>query len=990
MKFPIKYKLAVMVYLIYVPLLLFAIHHYYSILTHEKGHYNENNLFVATTTANNLDHLIDTSFSTLRVLSKHPAVINKDSRACDRLFHELLPSYPAHLNILAAGMDGNNYGSGVPSPDVRTLNYNDKEWFMRARKGVDVVGDMHISKLFKFPSVMIAIPVYSSGIKQVGVIGMPLNLSAVRSQNMKLLPAQEGAAITVVDSQDNILACTGEQQIGGTCKKVPPSILQLMQNGNSGNLEEKGSDGIERLYSYKKLSSTGWRVIVGLPRELAYHEASAFGARYIIILSLVSFGALIFSYLFSRKITGNISSLVAGLKDIEQGNLSATVTLTGHDELQDVAESFNRTAATRQEFERKLRESEAFRTAVLDGIGEGVVVIGKDYRILSANQGYCSQVNISCTEIIGEPCHMISHHLEQPCFETPGGCDCTVKKCFETGESHRSMHTHYDKNGAPRYIETNAYPLKDASGAITAAIETLVDVTDLVNLENQLATVKDRYRKLYDDAPDMMHSVDRSGNVIICNRTEANALGYTVAELIGRPQMDIIVPDERDACMGKMAFLIKNGFYEGERTLIAKDGRHIPVFIKARAIYDEEGDFLMSDSILRDITEKKNLEAQLFQAQKMEAVGLLAGGVAHDFNNVLTAIVGYGSLLLPKTEHDSIAQAYVEQVLSAAERATNLTRSLLAFSRKQIINPKPVHVSDIVRHLEKILDKVIGEDIELKMFSAPQEASVLADAGQLEQALMNLATNARDAMPGGGVLVIETELVEFDEDYVRRHAFAQPGKYMLISVTDTGQGMDAKTKEKIFEPFFTTKDTGKGTGLGLSMVYGIVKQHNGYITVYSEPRKGTTFKIYLPVIEQEAEKLEITVLTPVIGGAESILIAEDAFMVSELAKNILEEFGYRVVVAKNGVEAIEKFRSSPGVALLILDVIMPGKNGKEVYAEIKRLKPDIKALYMSGYTANIIHKKGILDPGTGFISKPFSPNAFLRKVRSVLDNDEPA
>jgi PAS domain S-box-containing protein len=516
------------------------------------------------------------------------------------------------------------------------------------------------------------------------------------------------------------------------------------------------------------------------------------------------------------------------------------------------------------------------------------------------------------------------------------------------------------------------------------------DVTDIVMLEKQLSNVKDRYQKLYDDAPDMMHSCDRNGNIIICNKTEAKALGYAPEELIGRPQADIIAPEEREACMGKMAFLINTGFFEGERTLIAKDGRRIPVFIRAKAVYDDTGAFLMTDAILRDITEKKNLEAQLLQAQKMEAVGLLAGGVAHDFNNVLTAVVGYGTLLLAHTEKDAVAHTYVERVLSAAERATSLTRSLLAFSRKQIINPKPVRLGDVVTNLEKILAKVIGEDIELRVFLSPHEASVMADSGQIDQALMNLATNARDAMPEGGILVIETELVEFDQDYVRRHAFAEPGKYMLISMTDTGQGIDAKTRDKIFEPFFTTKDVGKGTGLGLSMVYGIVKQHNGYINVYSELGKGTTFKIYLPAIERVAEKLDTAVLPPVVGGSETILIAEDAVMVSDLAKNILEEFGYQVIVAGNGVEAVERYKANPGIALLILDVVMPGKNGKETFAEIRSMKPDAKAIFMSGYTANIIHKKGILDVGTEFISKPFSPSAFLRKVREVLDNGTPA
>jgi CheY-like chemotaxis protein len=329
----------------------------------------------------------------------------------------------------------------------------------------------------------------------------------------------------------------------------------------------------------------------------------------------------------------------------------------------------------------------------------------------------------------------------------------------------------------------------------------------------------------------------------------------------------------------------------------------------------------------------------------------------------------------------------VEQVLAAAERATSLIRNLLAFSRKQIINPKPVHLSEVVINLEKLLVRLISEEIELKLHLAHQEASVMADTSQIDQVLMNLAINAKDAMPDGGMLIIETELVEFDKDYVRRHVFAQPGQYMLLSMTDTGKGMDAETKDKIFEPFYTTKEVGKGTGLGLSMVYGIIKQHNGYINVYSESGKGTTFKLYLPVIAQEARQLATAALPPVSGGTETILLAEDAVAVRDLAKNVLEEYGYNVIVAENGEDAVEMYKAHPDIALLILDVIMPGKNGKEVYAEISRLKPDIniKALFMSGYTANIIHKKGVLESETEFISKPFSPNAFLRKVREVLD-----
>jgi PAS domain S-box-containing protein len=604
MKFPIKYKLASIAFLILVPLLVFALYHSNDMVKRGKEDIKTDNLARAAHIANELDSLIDSSFATLRSLSKHSAVINKDSRACDRLFQELLPFYPDYLNILAAGMDGYNYGSGVHSPGARKLNYNDKEWFVNARKGKSVVGDLHVSKLFKISSSMIAAPVIDSGNKQVGVVGMPLNFARVRERTMKWLPRLEGASITLIDSKDNILVCTTPKENGGMCKQVSPQA-RSQHNGISGSMEEKGPDGIERLYSYAGLSRTGWRVIVGVPKGVAYHKASAFSKHYLTILFIVSVIALTISFFVSKKLTSNFSSLVSGLKEIEQGNLSATLTLSGHDELQEVAESFDRMAAKRKESDEKLRDSEAFRTAVLNGIGEGVVVIGRDYRILSANQGYCDQVKMSCDTILGKHCHAVSHHSEQPCFEKAEGCDCTVQKCFETGERHRAMHTHFDKNGTARYVETNAYPLKDQSGEVTAAIETLVDVTDIVALEEQLVRVKDHYQKLYDDAPDMMHSVNKEGNIIICNQTELKTLGFRAGELIGSALKDLIAPEERDTCARKMESLKTAGYFEGEITLLAKDGRRIPVFIKSKAIYDKDGVFLMSDAVLRDITEKK-------------------------------------------------------------------------------------------------------------------------------------------------------------------------------------------------------------------------------------------------------------------------------------------------------------------------------------------------------------------------------------------------
>lgn len=394
------------------------------------------------------------------------------------------------------------------------------------------------------------------------------------------------------------------------------------------------------------------------------------------------------------------------------------------------------------------------------------------------------------------------------------------------------------------------------------------------------------------------------------------------------------------------------------------------------------------ENIKKETAEKKKLEEMLFHAQKMEAMGTLTGGVAHDFNNILTAIIGYGNLIQIGMKEDDPFRPYIKEILSAAEKAANLTRSLLAFSRKQIINPMPVDLNDVIKSMEKLLRRILREDIELKTILSNKDLFALVDSGQIEQVLMNLTTNARDAMPNGGLLTIETGLVELDREYIKTHGYGEPGEYALISVSDTGMGMDEKTKDRIFEPFFTTKELGKGTGLGLSIVYGIIKQHNGYINCYSEPGRGTTFRIYLPLIKSGTEKIEQAAISEPRGGTETVLIAEDDTAISKLIKGFLQEFGYAVIDAKDGEEAVRKFMENKDmVQILLLDVVMPRKNGKETFEEIKKIKPDIKAIFMSGYTADFINEKGILEKGINFIPKPVSPHELLRKVREALDSN---
>jgi len=415
------------------------------------------------------------------------------------------------------------------------------------------------------------------------------------------------------------------------------------------------------------------------------------------------------------------------------------------------------------------------------------------------------------------------------------------------------------------------------------------------------------------------------------------------------------------------------------------DGTIVPCIVTATAFRDPNNEIIGIVEDFKDMTEYKTLEKQLIQAQKMEAIGQFSGGIAHDFNNILTAIIGYGNLLKIEVSQDHL-KTYIIRILKSAQRAANLTKSLLAFSRGQIITFRPVNFNEIIRGVENLLTSLMGEDIEIATTLSNKYLTVMADSGQIEQVLMNLATNARDAMPEGGKFIIRTDHMELDNEFIRVHGFGQTGMYAVITVADTGQGIDEMTKEKIFEPFFTTKEVGKGTGLGLSMVYGIIQQHEGFIDVQSESGKGTTFTMYLPLVVAPVEETIPFIETITKRGHETVLVAEDDPHVRELTKEVLEGYGYKVLDATDGENALNVYHNNKDhIGLLLLDVIMPNKNGKEVYDVISQERPDIKVLFISGYDEDVIYSKGLLDTGTKYLSKPLSPDELLYKVREVLD-----
>ncbi|HTV57775.1 MAG TPA: response regulator [Verrucomicrobiae bacterium] len=496
-----------------------------------------------------------------------------------------------------------------------------------------------------------------------------------------------------------------------------------------------------------------------------------------------------------------------------------------------------------------------------------------------------------------------------------------------------------------------------------------------------------RYRGLVDNAAYGMYGIVPGGHIIYANPALATMLGYdSPAELL---RLENIQPIFRDPSVGSRleeeCFLKPS--VEATTEWNRKDGKTIVVRLIGRRTQTADDPVAWLEMIAEDITDRSVLEKQLLQAQKFEAIGQLAGGIAHDFNNMIGAILGWADIGLDETEPDSRLHRHFEKMRHQAERAAALTRQLLAFARRQILEPRNIDLNQSVTETLSLLEKVIGGNIEMKTHLAPDLAVVRADPTQVEQVLMNLCINARDAMPGGGAILIETSNAHFDDEYCASQPFARPGSYSLLAVSDTGTGMDAATLDRIFEPFFTTKELGKGTGLGLATVYGIVRQHGGFVHVYSEPGHGTTFRIYLPSSSQPCDSPEtVEDAAEIRGGSEVILVAEDHDGLRELARETLTNLGYRVLLACEGEQAVREFHEhSLEIDILLLDVVLPKLSGSEVYSHISQSAPRIPVIFATGYSADLALPDQLRRAGITVLQKPYSPRTLARKVRDVLD-----
>ncbi len=640
--------------------------------------------------------------------------------------------------------------------------------------------------------------------------------------------------------------------------------------------------------------------------------------------------------------------------------------------------------------EEALRESEKRYRTLAEAAPDMIFIVDGDGGVNYVNSFAAKQFRNSPEAIIGK------HTKDLFPSDISDRQRQNLQKVFETGKPvyAENKTTLLDRDV---WLSTWLAPLFNEAGDVYSVLGISRDITERKQAEEALIKSQKKYIDLYENANDMIFTLDLLGNFTSINRAAYASFGYRLEELLGKSLHDVVAPESFKYAMAilQRAVAEKSDLMEiqpWEFEGFKKDGTKVLLEVRARLIL-EDGNITGIQAIARDITERKQaeeekafLQEQLRQSQKMEAIGRLAGGIAHDFNNLLTIIKGYSTLSMLELKEGDPLKGNIQEIQKATDRAANLTRQLLAFSRRQAMEMKVLDLNAILRDMDKMLRRVIGEDIALVTHFAEDLGRTKTDPGQMEQVIMNLVVNARDAMPDGGKLTIETANVELDEIYVRAHIAVKPGRYLVLSVSDTGVGMTREVQERLFEPFFTTKETGKGTGLGLSTVYGIVKQSGGNIWVYSEPGRGTTLKIYLPRVDESIEVFKEKSIEALPGRGETILVVEDEEEVRKLAARILQIHGYKVLEAPQGGDALlicERHKNP--IHLMLTDVVMPGMSGHQLAKRLKSLQPEMKVLYMSGYTDNAIVQHGVLGEGVNYIQKPFTLDALARKVREVLD-----
>ena len=923
--------------------------------------------------------------SRLRALEKAAARITPATLGKAASMQKFLEDRPALGMMFSAGiyvtrLDGIVIADSLVAVGRIGGNYLDRDYIAEALKGKTIIGKPVMGKKLHAPAVVLSAPVRDAEGNVIGVLAGGINLGLPNF--MDKIPdgryGRTGGYLLAAPQHKLFITATDKSRI---MQPLPAAGINPMHDRYMQGFEGFGisvnSRGIEELSAAKQIPVAGWFAVAVLPTQEAFTVVNSMQQRMLLatfFLTLLA-GGLTW-WMLKHQLAPILTTIktLAALSDTNQP--PQPLPITSQDEIGQLIGGFNSLLETLGKREDALKESEKKHRMLFDSAGDSIF-IHNDSGMLAVNPTTCERLGYSHAELMSMPTGAV---------DTPDqGRHVPARLAQLKERGHLTFETvHRRKDGSLVPTEVNARLITwEGEPAVMSICR---DITERKKAEEIIGAANRRLRLHYTQSPLAMIEWDMDFRVALWNPAAEVIFGFTESEAMGQQASFILTDEVRSRVNAIWDALIHNtGGGSSTNENMRSDGSVIQCEWYNTPLVDNEGVVIGVSSLIQDVTEKRKLEDQLRQAQKMESIGILAGGVAHDFNNILTAIIGYGHIALLKTPKDAPQRLHIEHMLEACDRAAHLTQDLLLFSRKQRSNRKPVNLNGIIRKVEKFLVRVIGEDIDCRTRLSEEAMPVLGDEHQLEQVLMNLATNARDAMSAGGAFTITTERVKFNEEF-SLSGYGRPGDYVLTSISDTGTGMDAATQQHIFDPFFTTKEVGKGTGLGLAVVYGIIKQHEGFITVYSEPRQGTTFKIYLPLISAGVEEDIQQVEERPAGGTEAILLAEDDETVRTLTTTVLKEFGYTVIAAVDGQDAVDKYKENRGrIMLLLFDIIMPKKNGKEAYDEIRALQPDIKILFQSGYAPDLVRQKVLLDAKTPVMYKPGSPSELLKQVRSVLD-----
>lgn len=839
------------------------------------------------------------------------------------------------------------------------------------------------------------------------VIGVDIKLEDISSLFAALAGQFSGMTAHLITDDGSVIASSDDRQFHqqlqkgkGTLPKIDraqyPIVEKALKSQTKGKIWPFKADNRRYLATVETVEfsqNSKYKLVLTVPEDAlsgSFVKDAAWKLLVELILLLAACSWYFFRYIIPlRRIMTAINDFSAGRVVVLPADIAR------NDEIGDLASEINKMANNLSIKDESLKEQKRFTESLIESSAAAIFVLDPQHRVILWNKACEELTGFAAATLVGTGNHWQAFYdHERPCLSDiildmgQEGQDRLYEVYAKSTLVPDGLHAegwYRNLNGRERYLVFDAAPVYDEKGGLLAAIETLNDITERKRAEAGMRLQSAALQA----AANAIVITDRNGTIEWVNPAFTALTGYSAEEARGRNPRELVKSTVHDqAFFHKLWSTILNGeVWRGQMMNRRKDGSLYPEGQTITPVKDAAGVVTHFIAIKRDLTEQRKLEEQLQHAQKMESIGTLAGGIAHDFNNILSAIIGYGQFSLLKMPEDHQLRHNIESILEAADRATRLTKELLMFSRKQPINRRPVDLNQVVAKVEKFLRKVIGEDIAYNTLIHEEQIVVFADDHQLEQVLMNLATNARDAMPKGGTLTVATEKIMMGNELLSATGYPTAGAYALMTVSDTGVGMDETTRQRIFEPFFTTKDIGKGTGLGLAVTYGIVKQHDGFISVYSEPGVGTTFRIYLPLIHSDLveEQPTLSEESPV-GGSETILLAEDDEQLRVLTNELLTEFGYRVIEAVDGEDAVKKYlENSTTIDLILSDLIMPKMNGKDAVNEIRKVSPGIRVIFSSGYAPDTIQEKLSLTDGGHLIVKPVSPKELLSKVRSVLD-----